>query len=66
MKARLEKISEIAHTLVYGSRHLLITTIMEHAGDEIEGKQEMYDLAIKTDQELKQDLINIINYIKEE
>jgi len=62
----IEAIKNISFAIAEGSRKLMIDTILDHAGDEIEGKAEMYDLAIKNNSQLKFELIDILNYIMDE
>lgn len=58
-----EKIKNISFAIAEGTRSLMITTILEYAGDEIDDRDSAIKLAMKTDEELKFNLISIMNYL---
>lgn len=48
------------------TREKLITTILDLAGDEYESRNDLVELAIKSEEELIDALISIANYYKEQ
>jgi len=57
-----ELIKSISFAIAEGTRKLMIETILEYAGDEIESVDDMKEYAVMTDEQLKFNLINILNY----
>ena len=62
MKTHLEKIENLSFAMAEGSRGLMVSAIIENAGDEIETVPQAIELAAKTDQQLRYTLHSILQY----
>lgn len=60
------KHSEILHEIVHGSRATKINCIIENAGDEFESRNDLIELAKKTDTALNIELQGILEYFNRE
>ena len=56
----------ILHSIVFDSREGKVSTIIEYAGDEFESRQDLINLASKTDFELNIELKGIYEYFDRE
>ena len=62
MKNLKEIIKNLAFAIADGGRILMVQTIIDYSGEELESKNDIFELAKETDRQLKFRLINIMNY----
>lgn len=61
----IERLNEVISDKFQASpnyRYHMVLAIKEYAGDEFESMNDLWDLATKTDQEIKSDIENLIKY----
>ena len=62
MKNLKETIKNLAFAIADSGRILMVQTIIDYSGEELESKNDILEIAKETDRQLKFRLINIMNY----
>ena len=59
---KMENIKNIGFELAYGTRKSKINLIISLSGEEFETREDLIELATKTDEEINHTLANLIEY----
>ena len=59
---KMENIKNICFELAYGTRKSKINLIISLSGEEFETREDLIELATKTDEEINHNLANLIEY----